>query len=646
MMNTTTDEIRSKRVLRIAWSLAIGLHLIAVVVLINNKGLLTETLSFNREETNQQVAAVEKRAKKREAFEKQRREKIILKQEDAKTLSKKEENKRLDQLVQAVEKIKQDYEAIKQVEKAKLEALRKDHLEKFNKSYAKKLDELTHQVHRRTGMLKAAIKKDPELEQLNIELEENLEVSLAARIAIKEYREEKSPREQQREEAVNGAEQMLANAKAAIELAEEHMQVADESVEALKRVVERLETFTNEMPIAAQNDKKLEQSLAKAPPPIDDSELLAKAEQLEQLSTDQLYDTAVELEQKMSARYENARISELAATTDRDFEEASERMSDLGETKRPDLGTEIREKQVHTVKDLNEFRETLDHAVSETENIRARAQNRLRQLDPNATAEATESEPQGRNIATKHIAHQKRMYNAVRQSKGHSIDLTALMNKNKEPVLGEGTSNTSKAERLAEPELTEEMVVTRALPGRRFTEDSTRQGWLYIDTWYVIGPWDLKEFEGKSLPPETEIDLDAEYSNGKQGMVRRARTARERFELDGKLRWQFHQSDKLFVRPPNETGDAIYYAYTELHFDRDRDILLAIGIDDHSTIWLNDEVIWRHRVNSWNIGSSLRKVTFKQGYNTVLIRMENGGPLMDFSLVLCPPSALQAQAQN
>jgi hypothetical protein len=212
-----------------------------------------------------------------------------------------------------------------------------------------------------------------------------------------------------------------------------------------------------------------------------------------------------------------------------------------------------------------------------------------------------------------------------------------------EQVLGGGQSSTASAKRLDKPELTEEMVVARALPGRRFTDDSARQGWLYIDTWYVIGPWDLKEYGSKPLPPETEIDLDAVYTNGKKGTVRRARTTRERFNLDGKLSWQFHQSDKLFVRPPNETGNAIYYAYTELHFDRDRDILLAIGIDDHSTVWLNDEIIWRHRVNSWNIGSTLRKVTFKKGYNTVLIRMNNGAPLMDFSLVLCPPSALQAQ---
>ncbi len=643
MMNTTTAEIRSKRILRVAWGLAIGLHLVAVVVLFNNKGLLIETLSFNRVEADQQVAAVDKRAQAREALEKQRREKIVLRKEDAEVLSKKEENKRREQLVQRVEKIKEDYEAIKEIEEAKIDLLREDVLDKFNQRHAKELDELTNNVNNWSRKLQQALKNDPELENLKEKLQENLEASKEPRTAILAYRNEDAPKEEQRQEAIEGAEQMLADAKAAIETAEQQMQADEPALETFKKVVERLEAYTEKTAIAQQDDAALSDELAKTPPPVDDSELMAKVAQLDQLSADQLYDTAVELEQKMAERYENARTAELAATTERDFEEASERMADLGATSRPELGAEIRETQVNTVKDLNEFRETLDHAVAETENIRARAQNRLRQLDPNASADAPKSEPQGRDIAAKDLARQKNMFNAVRQSKGHSVDLTALMTGKSEAVLGEGQSNTSNAEKLPEPELTEEMVVTRALPGRRFTENSTRQGWLYIDTWYVIGPWDIKEYESQPLPPETEIDLDAEYTNGKKGTVRRARTTRERFELDGKLRWQFHQSDKLFVRPPNETGDAIYYAYTELHFDQDRDILLAIGIDDHSTIWLNDEIIWRHRVSSWKIGSSLRKVTFKKGYNTVLIRMENGGPLMDFSLVLCPPNALQAQ---
>ena len=36
----------------------------------------------------------------------------------------------------------------------------------------------------------------------------------------------------------------------------------------------------------------------------------------------------------------------------------------------------------------------------------------------------------------------------------------------------------------------EKMAKANALPGRVFTDDSARRGWLFLDTWWVIGPWD------------------------------------------------------------------------------------------------------------------------------------------------------------
>jgi hypothetical protein len=651
MMNTTTDETRSKRNLRFAWGFAIALHVIGLIVFINNKELRTDSLTFNRDEVDRQVATVDKRAQKREAMEKQRREKILLREKDAEMLSQKEEKKRRNELLKRVEEIKENYEQVKELEQAKIDLLCEDTLEKFTKSHAKKLDELTNLIRNRSDKLKAVTKKSEDLEALTKKIEENSTKSLVARTDIKEYRKAEVPDEALRQKAVEGAEEMLNDAKELVQAAEKQIPESTPQLQSLKKYVDRLEELSDETALAALDDEALVQALAKAPPPVDDHEIMQQAENLEKLSADQLYDTAVQLEKKMAERFENARVAELAATTNRDFEEASELVADLSETSRPDLGNAIREKKVNTVGELNEFRETLDKAVSETENIRARAQNRLRQLDPNATSDTPGAEAQGRDINASELARQKSLMQSIRQVNGRSVDLTALMHgsgsaessKQGEAVLGDGDSNTRGVVKLPEPKLTESTVVARALPGRRFTDASTRQGWLYIDTWYVIGPWDLKEYESKPLPPETEIDLDAVYTNGKVGNLRRARTSRERFQADGTLRWQFHQSDKLFVRPPNETGNAIYYAYTELHFDQDRDILLAIGIDDASKVWINDDIIWNHRVNSWKIGTSLRKVTFKKGYNTVLIRMENGGPLMDFSLVLCPPGALELE---
>lgn len=92
---------------------------------------------------------------------------------------------------------------------------------------------------------------------------------------------------------------------------------------------------------------------------------------------------------------------------------------------------------------------------------------------------------------------------------------------------------------------------------------------------------------------------------------------------------------------PDETGDANYFAYTEPHFDRDRDILIAIEFDDMSKVWINNHLAWNQTVNPWKLGPAHRKVSFKKGFNTVIICMENRCPLMDFSLVLCPPNFLK-----
>ena len=63
------------------------------------------------------------------------------------------------------------------------------------------------------------------------------------------------------------------------------------------------------------------------------------------------------------------------------------------------------------------------------------------------------------------------------------------------------------------------MVKAQALPGRRFSKDAERKGWLYINTWYMIGPWESFGREDFSIvhPPEVSIDFDAVYTDGQIG---------------------------------------------------------------------------------------------------------------------------------
>ncbi|GEM_PF-5642728 len=180
-----------------------------------------------------------------------------------------------------------------------------------------------------------------------------------------------------------------------------------------------------------------------------------------------------------------------------------------------------------------------------------------------------------------------------------------------------------------------EDIKARALPGRRFHQQSQRRGWLFIDTWYVIGPW---ENHGKldythKHPPEIHVDLDREYVDGKV----KNRASGERYPL----RWQFIQSDIMRITPPQEVNHATYYAFTEVHCETAMDMYIAVGTDDAARLWLNDKLVWEdHGLSGWHLGEGFRLVQFAQGFNTLLLRIENSPSLCEYSVLLCPPSQM------
>ncbi|MBN8459752.1 MAG: hypothetical protein J0M04_18130 [Verrucomicrobia bacterium] len=166
--------------------------------------------------------------------------------------------------------------------------------------------------------------------------------------------------------------------------------------------------------------------------------------------------------------------------------------------------------------------------------------------------------------------------------------------------------------------------------------------WFYLDSWYVIGPFDntRRANVDKKFPPESTIDLNAVYP-GKNGVP---------------IRWEFQQSGSPNIMPRFAAFNAaskhpgldaeqnfrrnleyvIYYAYTEVRFEQDTDLWISIGSDDHSRIWINDQPVWAsgRNLKAWKISEGRRKVRFKQGVNRVLCRIENGNSRTEFSVVL------------
>jgi len=162
----------------------------------------------------------------------------------------------------------------------------------------------------------------------------------------------------------------------------------------------------------------------------------------------------------------------------------------------------------------------------------------------------------------------------------------------------------------------------RPAPGRKLVSDGVKAEWMYVDTWYVIGPFPNPDrvFLEKKFPPESVVDLDATYV-GKRGR---------------KLRWEFRQSPHMMIAPHVADRYAIWYAYTEIYAEKPQDRWVAFGSDDYSRAWLNGELIWSSgkTPHHWIPDRGFRKLHFNQGYNPLLFRLENAGGTTGFSVII------------
>jgi hypothetical protein len=180
----------------------------------------------------------------------------------------------------------------------------------------------------------------------------------------------------------------------------------------------------------------------------------------------------------------------------------------------------------------------------------------------------------------------------------------------------------------------------RAGAGRRLGAGGPYANRIFLDTWYVIGP-----FAGQGrgsidavYPPERGLDLDAVYYG----------------KSDQPVRWNWQQEPSYPFVPRPRAEHAVYYAYTEVTVDQDTDMWVSIGADDDSKLWFNDRLVWISGADDdkpWyrqpfytmdkqlallNLAEGQRKLRFHKGRNTILLKLYNGMDLMFFSVVLSP----------
>ena len=278
---------------------------------------------------------------------------------------------------------------------------------------------------------------------------------------------------------------------------------------------------------------------------------------------------------------------------------------------------------VENLAKLKEYAEAVKSSIEEAKKIHFRLAALLNQLTQN-------SNPKADNV-------QKALARAAQTS--GSIDLSQAMRflssegkgegtNAKFAKIGEGGENMQKMKKIPRIHLPSQKIQATSLVGRRYSQESERAGWVYIDAWHIIGPWENHGAVNYSVnhPPEQGVDLDAVYENGKGGKV---------------LRWEFTQSNNIRVIPPY-ANDATYYLFTEIYFEEGKDMLLSISSDDAAKVWINGQVIWQENgLSSWYLGEGIRKVYFKKGINIILVRLENGPGEVLFSFLLCPPEKLK-----
>ncbi|MBT62699.1 MAG: hypothetical protein CML13_05755, partial [Puniceicoccaceae bacterium] len=406
-------------------------------------------------------------------------------------------------------------------------------------------------------------------------------------------------------------------------------------------------------------DASSDEEVAEASPKPKAEDSLPTEEDLENMETAELYESIQEMTEQLDESYAENKAAELAEFKQLSLEEAKEQVYAPKTDTGPELSEELSKNQPNTSEEFKAFNEALDQAVSSSERMTRQAESRLDSASGKQSDEskASQTAEQLREALSKDATTKAKMAMAASNmghEDGNLQDLRSLMNENYANAQGShsggggGSSGTQHAGLSTHYDassftgadrsgnnpdkisLNRDRTFAQALPGRRFDMQSERKGWIFIDTWYIIGPWDLpsnvKEFE-PSLPPETTVDLDETYE-GKAHPV-----TKQPMELE----WRFTQSGVMRIKPPDEMSSSVYFAYTEVFCESAMDVVVAVASDDRAKLWINDMVVFQDvGLSGWRLDEGFRRILLKPGYNKLLVRLENGPSFTNFSVLMCP----------
>jgi hypothetical protein len=176
--------------------------------------------------------------------------------------------------------------------------------------------------------------------------------------------------------------------------------------------------------------------------------------------------------------------------------------------------------------------------------------------------------------------------------------------------------------------------------GRLFGEGGQYANRIYLNSWYIIGPFPGNHgnglFDNPSYPPEKAVLLDAVYL-GKDNRL---------------LKWRYVSAHSYPLTPPDFSEDSVYYGYTEISVAEECHLTAWIGADDDVQVYLNDQLVWKGgnvqkmpffrtiyqtyntHLRDYNRTEGKQVLHFKKGRNTVFFKYSNGKSGGFLSIVL------------
>jgi hypothetical protein len=283
-----------------------------------------------------------------------------------------------------------------------------------------------------------------------------------------------------------------------------------------------------------------------------------------------LYDKAVAHLQTVCDDYRRIKAIQLARQRDIPFAEAFENVSSVMPILR-DIDKELLRRAIRDPKDIQAHKaevevvkkeiemmidlvakllqeiETIKAELTQDENVRELVLEeivRKPDFDPNAAAPPPK--------AVERVDENADLAEAAKEDEEHPAkDLTPVMHRLLDikdltqetedgpvPVdLFRSTDDTGALATIVDPKVNKGF-------GRKILAEGTPVEWMFVDTWYTIGPFDNANRRNlhRKFPPETVVDLDATYV-GKDGR---------------EIRWQWVQAHAPMVTP----ADPAEYAST------------------------------------------------------------------------------------